>query len=76
LLYQEEEAEQIWIWASDWAESLVEFDPTWLNWWQVTNSMVEFPVNLAPLEPNPNQMAQHDAVTIAQFLSELRTNLQ
>lgn len=76
LLYQKEDTDEISDWMMNWAVNLLEFDSTWLDWWQTTNSMVEFPMNLASLEANPEAMAQHDAVTISQFLSELRTPLQ
>jgi hypothetical protein len=73
LLYQKEDTDEIGDWLMNWAVNLVEFDGTWLSWWQMTNGAIEFPIQLTELQPHPNHMAQHDAVTISQFLSELRT---
>jgi hypothetical protein len=73
LLEEDGEMKPMWVWASDWGASLLEFNETWMEWFQMTNSEVTFPVNLTQQTgTQPNLMERHNEVSLDQFLMELR----
>lgn len=67
---------QLWSWTMKWAESLVEFNSTWYEWFQVMNPDIYFPVELNEYPSSTTTMELHDEMTLDQFLMELRTQIQ
>ena len=68
----EGEEKQIWAWAMGWGESLLEFNSTWMEWFQVSNPMIDFPVDLGQYQMPEAAIAQHNEATIEGFLTCLR----
>jgi hypothetical protein len=67
------EMKPMWMWASDWGASLLEFNETWMEWFQMTNPTVIFPINLSQQKgAQQSLMERHDEVSLDQFLMELR----
>jgi hypothetical protein len=74
MLWEEDgEIKPMWVWAMDWGTSLLEFNETWMEWFQMTNPTVTFPVNLSQQTgTQPSLTERHDAVSLDQFLMQLR----
>ncbi|MGR3278710.1 hypothetical protein ACSYAD_26820 [Acaryochloris marina NIES-2412] len=72
----EREMKQIWIWASDWGDSLLECNEKWFEWMRLINPEVDFPVDLTQESqlPQAELMEKHNEVNLEEFLIDLRSD--
>lgn len=76
-LYNDEgEMKQMWIWATDWGDSLLECNEKWMQWLRLINPEVTFPIDLTLKSPVPQAqlMDKHDSINLEEFLIDLRSD--